>query len=201
MLKMRPQKLVIASHNKGKIREINDLVAPLDIEAVGADTLGLIDPEETGKTFAENAAIKAHAAASATGLPALSDDSGLCVDALGGDPGIYSARWAGEPRDFAAAMEKVHGALKAEGASDFSARFVCVLCLIIPNEEEQYFEGEVRGRLRFPPKGDKGFGYDPIFIANGYDITFGEMDPAAKHAISHRAVAFEKLKQALSDAS
>ena len=194
--KLRPGQLIIASHNDGKIREINALVSPFNIEAVSAKKKGLIDPEETGITFAENAAIKAHAAARGANLPALSDDSGLVVTALSGAPGIYSARWAGEPRDFDRAMRKVESALAESGTEDFSAHFVCVLCLAWPDGHEEIFEGTVHGRLIFPQRGSNGFGYDPIFMAEGYDITFGEMDPEEKHAISHRADAFRKLMKA-----
>lgn len=197
--KLGPGQLVIASHNDGKIREIKELVEPFGIEPVSAKSLGLIDPEETGKTFAANAIIKARAAADGAKLPALADDSGLAVDALDGDPGIYSARWAGNPRDFGKAMEKVEAALNEKGARDFSARFVCALCLAWPDGEEVVFEGEVRGSLVFPPRGDKGFGYDPIFVAEGRNVTFAEMPPAEKHAMSHRADAFRKLKKACLD--
>lgn len=191
------ERLIIATHNDGKLKEINDLIEPCGIEAVPAKKIGLNDPEETGKTFAENAILKAVAAAEGANLPALADDSGLEVTALGGDPGIYSARWAGEPRDFAMAMKKVEKALEETGSADRRARFVCVLCLAWPDGREEIFEGEVSGRLTFPPRGDKGFGYDPIFIADGYNVTFGEMDPAEKHAMSHRAVAFRKLTKAV----
>jgi len=191
--KLGPGRLIIASHNDGKVREINALVEPFLIEAVSAKKLGLIDPEETGLTFAENAILKAEAAATASNLPALADDSGLAVTALSGAPGIYSARWAGEPRDFTFAMEKVEKALKESGTEDYSARFICALCLAWPDGHKQVFEGEVCGRLVFPPRGNNGFGYDPIFMADGYDITFGEMDPDEKHSISHRADAFRKL--------
>lgn len=194
--KLAPGRLVIASHNDGKVREINELLSPSGIEAVSAKKLGLEDPEETGITFAENALLKARAAAEASGLPALADDSGLSVAALGGAPGIYSARWAGEPRNFDAAMKKVGEALEESGTEDFSARFVCALALAWPDGEEAVFEGEVMGTLVFPPRGDNGFGYDPIFVAEGYDITFGEMDPEEKHSISHRADAFRKLMKA-----
>lgn len=194
--KLGPGELIIASHNDGKIREINDLVSPYNIVAVSAKKIGLNDPEETGSTFVENAALKAHASAKAANLPALSDDSGLVVTALSGAPGIYSARWAGEPRDFDRAMRKVELALAESGTEDFSAHFVCVLCLAWPDGHEEIFEGTVHGRLIFPQRGTNGFGYDPIFMADGYDITFGEMDPAEKHAISHRADAFRKLMKA-----
>lgn len=192
--KLEAGRLVIASHNDGKIKEINELVQSYGIEAQSSKNLGLIDPEETGKTFTANAAIKAHAAAQASGAPALSDDSGLCVDALGGAPGIYSARWAGEPRDFQKAMERIEAALKEARAEDYSARFTCALCLAWPDGHEELFEGEVVGTLTFPPRGDHGFGYDPIFIPDGHTQTFGEMEPQKKHAMSHRADAFAKLK-------
>jgi len=195
--KLGSERLIIATHNDGKLKEINELIDPFGIEAVSAKKIGLNDPEETGKTFAENAIIKARAAAEGSNLPALGDDSGLEVAALGGDPGIYSARWAGEPRDFAMAMKKVEIALEKTGSDDRRARFICVLCLAWPDGREEIFEGEVCGRLTFPPRGDKGFGYDPIFIADGYDVTFGEMDQTEKHAMSHRAVAFRKLTKAV----
>ena len=186
------ERLIFASHNDGKIKEINGLLDPYGIEAISAKKMGLNDPEETGKTFFENAAIKARAAKSEK-FASLADDSGLEVMALNGDPGIYSARWAGEPRNFDHAMEKVQNALLEAGTDDYRARFVTVLCLIRPGGSEEYFEGEIRGRLNFPPRGDKGFGYDPIFIPDGYKETFGEMDPAIKQEISHRADAFRKL--------
>ncbi len=194
--KLGPGRLVIASHNDGKVIEINELLSPFGIEAVSAKNLGLDDPEETGITFAENAILKAEAAAGASGLPALADDSGLSVTALGCAPGIYSARWAGNPRNFENAMKKVEIALEDAGTEDYSAKFVCALALAWPNGETSVFEGEVRGTLVFPPRGENGFGYDPIFVAAGYDITFGEMDPAEKHFISHRAEAFRKLMKA-----
>lgn len=185
--------LVIASHNKGKVREIEALLAPLGVAVKGAAELGLAEPDETGATFEENAILKARAAADAAGMPALADDSGLSVTALDGAPGIYSARWAGEDKDFNAAMVRVGRELAALKTDDNSAKFVCVLALATPGEAVQTFRGEVHGRLVFPPRGDKGFGYDPIFIADGMDESFGEIDPALKHAISHRAKAFEKL--------
>lgn len=187
--------LVVASHNPGKVREIRDLLAPFGIETKGASELGLPEPEETGSTFAENAALKARAAAEASGLPSLADDSGLSVTALNGAPGIYSARWAGEKKNFSFAMARVQREML--GKKDFSAKFVCALALAEPDGEVQIFEGEVHGHLVFPPRGNKGFGYDPIFIADGMNQTFGEIDPALKHAISHRARAFAKLVAAL----
>lgn len=194
--KLGPGELIIASHNDGKIKEIRELVSPFGIMATSAKKIGLDDPEEAGKTFVENAAIKAQAAARASNRPALADDSGLSVDALEGAPGIYSARWAGEPRDFYAAMKKVEKALMETESEDWGARFICALCLAWPDGHEEIFEGEARGRLTFPPRGDNGFGYDPIFIPDGHDITFGEMAPKKKHAMSHRADAFRKLTKA-----
>lgn len=186
-------KWAIASHNQGKIKEIGDLIAPFGLIAEGADALGLPEPEETEDSFIGNALLKARAGAAASGLVALADDSGLEVTALDGAPGIHSARWAGQPRDFGAAMEKVQRGLEIRNATDFSARFVCALALAHPAGETRCYEGEVRGRLVFPPRGSQGFGYDPIFIPNGGSLTFGEMDPVAKHAVSHRAHAFQLL--------
>jgi XTP/dITP diphosphohydrolase len=185
------RKLVIASHNAGKVREIGELLAPFGVEVVSAGDLGLDEPEETAATFTGNAEIKAHAAAAAANLPALADDSGLAVDALGGDPGIYSARWAGPSKDFGAAMALVNDTLGA--AADRTARFVCALALAWPDGHCELFEGTVEGTLVWPPRGTAGFGYDPMFQPSGHAVTFGEMDPAAKHAISHRADAFRKL--------
>ncbi len=190
-------RLVVASHNLGKVREIGALLAPLGVEAVSAGELGLPEPEETEPTFVGNAILKARAAAEASGLPALADDSGLEVLALGGDPGVLSARWAGEGRDFGLAMRKVWDALQARRATDFSARFVCVLALAQPGGDVQSFEGEARGSIVWPPRGDKGFGYDPIFLPTGLDRTFGEMSHDEKLPLTHRAHAFEKLLAAL----
>jgi XTP/dITP diphosphohydrolase len=188
------ERLVIASHNRGKIVEIAALLVPFGIAAVGAAALGLPEPEETETTFEGNAALKARAAAAASGLPALADDSGLVVPALGGAPGIYSARWAGPAKDFRQAMARVEREL---GARDRRAHFVAVLALVWPaidnGGEEALFRGEAHGHLEFPPKGERGFGYDPIFIPDGYEVTFGAMDPDMKHRISHRARAFAKL--------
>ena len=170
---------------------------PLGFDVVSAIELDLPEPEETEATFAGNAILKARAAAEATGAPALSDDSGLAVTALGGAPGIYSARWAGEPRDFGKAMEKVQRELDEIGATDRSAKFVCALAVVWPDGHAEVYEGEVYGELTWPPRGDKGFGYDPVFVAKGETITFGEMDPDRKHAMSHRANAVAKLKAAL----
>ncbi len=195
-------RLVVASHNHGKVREINDLLRPYGISVVSAGELDLPEPEETGTTFEGNAILKAQAAAGASGLPALSDDSGLAVDALDGAPGIYSARWAGPDKDFALAMRNVEEKLQAAGATtpgQRRAHFVCALCLAVPDDEPRVFVGHVDGQLVWPPRGDRGFGYDPMFQPDGHDVTFGEMEPAAKHAISHRAVAFRLLIEALFD--
>jgi XTP/dITP diphosphohydrolase len=185
--------LVVASHNPGKVREIRDLLMPFRLHVVGANELELEEPVESEKTFAGNAALKASAAAHATGHPALADDSGLMVRALGGAPGIYSARWAGPEKDFTLAMKRVERELLEAGVADRSAKFVCALALAAPHEDVEIFEGEVQGMLVFPPRGDHGFGYDPIFVADGMSQTFGEIEPATKHGMSHRARAFEKL--------
>jgi XTP/dITP diphosphohydrolase len=189
----RGSQLIVASHNQGKVREIKALLGPHGIEPLSAAELGLAEPEETGRTFIANAELKARTAADAGKHPALADDSGLWVDALGGDPGIYSARWAGPSKDFRIAMARVEKELLAKGATDFSARFVCTLSIAMPHGEIKSFEGEVHGRLTFPPRGLTGFGYDPIFIPDGWDQTFGEIDPQVKNDMSHRAKAFEKL--------
>lgn len=184
-------KLVIASHNPGKVREIGDLLRSYDIEVVSAAELKLEEPEETGTTFVANAELKARFVAGASGLPALSDDSGLVVGALGGDPGVVSALWAGPGKDFGVAMRRVEDGLK--GKSDRRAYFACALALCWPDGHCETFEGTVHGHLVWPPRGELGFGYDPMFVAEGHTITFGEMDPDEKHRISHRADAFRKL--------
>ena len=201
---MRPigDKLVIATHNLGKLREIAELIEPLGITCVGAEELGLPEPEEIGNTFVDNADLKAREAADLSGLPALADDSGLCVDALHGAPGIFSARWAEDAdgnRDWARAMEKVWQEVEAAGPeAGHDAHFACALAIAWPNDGQvENFEGRVDGAVTWPPRGSNGFGYDPIFVANGRDVTFGEMDPAEKHSISHRADAFRKLVKAL----
>ena len=195
MSRRRPSgRLVIASHNPGKVTEIADLVAPHGITAVSAGELGLPEPEETGTSFRENARIKSTAAAEAAQAPALADDSGLVVVSLGGDPGIHSARWAGPDRDFTLAMERVERAL--EGKADRRATFVCALSLAWPDGQVEDFEGRVDGTLVWPPRGNRGFGYDPMFLPDGHEETFGEMEPAEKHAISHRARAFARLVDA-----
>jgi XTP/dITP diphosphohydrolase len=190
--------LIVASHNLGKVREIKALLGPHGIEPISAKELGLPEPEETGASFAANAELKARAAADAGHHPALADDSGLWVDALDGAPGIYSARWAGPAKDFRVAMARVEKELVGKElleskARDYSAKFVCALSLAMPHGEIKTFEGEIHGHLTFPPKGLLGFGYDPIFIADGFEQTFGEIDPHVKNAMSHRARAFEKL--------
>jgi XTP/dITP diphosphohydrolase len=182
--------LVIASHNKGKVREIAELLGAFVAQFPSAGELGLAEPEETETTFVGNAELKARAAATASGLSALADDSGLVVPALGGAPGIYSARWAGPDKDFGLAMRLVQQEL---GDKDPAASFVCALSLAWPDGHVESVEGRLHGRLVFPPRGDRGFGYDPIFIPDGYDTTFGEMDPEMKHGMSHRADAFRQL--------
>lgn len=198
MRKLAPGRLVIASHNPGKIREIAALLGPRGIEPVSAGDLDVPEPEETGTSFAANAELKARFSADLTGLPALADDSGLCVDALDGDPGIFSARWAGESKDFARAMQLVHDRM-AERAPEKGrdAHFVCALSLCWPDGECVTVEGRVDGHLVWPPRGDRGFGYDAMFRPHGHQLTFGEMDPEAKHAMSHRADAFAKLVAAV----
>lgn len=196
----RGGRLVVASHNPGKLREIADLVRPYGLDAVSAASLGVGEPAETETTFAGNARLKALHSARATGLPALSDDSGLEVAELGGKPGVLSARWAGPGKDFAVAMQRVHDALLAKRGWEViggpRANFTAVLCLAWPDGETAVFEGKVFGRLVWPPRGSKGFGYDPMFLADGEAETFGEMEPAAKHAISHRARAFRLFVEA-----
>ncbi|MCH7543373.1 MAG: RdgB/HAM1 family non-canonical purine NTP pyrophosphatase [Proteobacteria bacterium] len=200
--KFDADRLVIASHNRGKVREIADLLAPFGIALTSAADLGLGEPEETGATFRDNARIKAVAAAEFTRLPALADDSGLAVAALDGAPGVRSARWAGPERDFGAAMDRVEQALS--GRTDRSASFICALALCWPGAADgtnakvhcEIFEGRVDGHLVWPPRGGHGFGYDPMFVPGGHDVTFGEMEPAQKHAISHRADALRQLVDA-----
>lgn len=197
--------LVAATHNAGKLREFRDLLAPYSIEIVSAAGLGLPEPEETGDTFEANARLKALAAARAAGRPALADDSGLCVAALGGAPGICSARWAGGSKDFSAAMARIERELAGVKAPQpWRAHFVSALALAWPDDHVEYFEGQVDGRLVFPPRGTNGFGYDPIFLPDGHSRGFGEMSAEEKHgvpadgslALSHRARAFQKLARA-----
>lgn len=195
-------RLIIASHNQGKVREIRELLAPFGIAVSAAGDHDLPEPEETGSTFIANAELKARAAALAAGLPALADDSGLAVAALDGAPGIYSARWAGPAKDFSLAMRKVEDGLaetarRNGGTVDRSAAFVCALSLCWPDGHCESVEGRCEGRLVWPPRGDKGFGYDPMFVPAGHDKTFGEVDSAWKHSVSHRADAFAKLLKRL----
>jgi XTP/dITP diphosphohydrolase len=199
--KLTPGKLVIATHNAGKLREISALLAPFGMNPISAGDLGLPEPEETGTTFSENALLKAHASAKASGLPALADDSGLCVAALGGAPGVYTADWAekqayegGPGRDWYMAMGKVEGKLAELGPeADRSAYFICTLAIAWPDGHAEVFEGRVHGSLSWPPRGTMGFGYDPVFVPTGKSQSFAELDPSEKHAMSHRADAFAKL--------
>lgn len=211
-LRLHPgDRLVIATHNAGKLREFKELLAPFDLDLISAGELGLGEPDETGTTFIDNARIKAHAAAEASGLVALADDSGLCVDALGGDPGVYTANWAGSAanggRDYMIGMRRVEDSLQAAGANTPAERhgsFNATLCLAHPDGREIIFEGKVEGTLVWPPRGSKGHGFDPIFMPSGFDITFGEMPAEMKHSwspgkvgLSHRARAFAKFVEAV----
>ncbi len=210
MQSLEARKIVVASHNEGKLREFADLMGPFGFEAKSAKEYGLPELDETGTTFEENAYIKAFAAARATGLPALSDDSGLCIDALDGAPGVYTANWADTPdgkRDFSMAMQRAEVAMQEVGATDpdnRKGRFVAVICLAFPGGEAEYYRGEVEGTLVWPPRGELGFGYDPVFLPHGYAKTFGEMTAGEKHgwkpgqkdALSHRARAFQKFAAA-----
>jgi XTP/dITP diphosphohydrolase len=199
--KLGSGKLVIATHNAGKLKEIAALLAPYGLECISAGSLGLPEPDETGRTFVANALLKAHAAAASSGLPALADDSGLSVAALDGRPGVWTADWAerqwfeGDPgRDWYMAMGKVEGMLQARGPeTPRDAWFSCVLALAWPDGEQAVYEGKAEGTLTWPPRGTMGFGYDPVFVPNGFDRTFAELDPEQKHRISHRADAFAKL--------
>ncbi len=198
-------RLVVASHNPGKVWEINQLIAPYGLDAVSAGDLGLVEPEETEPTYEGNAQLKALVAAKGSGLPALADDSGLNVDLLGGAPGIYSARWAGPTKDFRIAMQRVHDELASIGAwapgrEPPRAHFISVLCLAWPDGSSTFYEGRVDGHLVWPPRGGNGFGYDPMFVADGKAITFGEMVPADKYAMSHRTRAFASFRKACLEA-
>lgn len=190
-------RLVVASHNEGKVAEIRALLAPFKLDIVSARELDLPEPDETEQTFAGNAALKAEAACAASGLPALADDSGLCVDALDGAPGIYSARWAGPSKDFNAAMARVHDELRLQNLRDWEAQFVCALALARPGAATEIFEGVTHGGIVWPPRGQNGFGYDPIFAPEGLRRTFGEMSAVEKLPLTHRAKAFAKLAAAL----
>jgi XTP/dITP diphosphohydrolase len=195
-----PRRIVAATHNPGKVRELRDLLEPLGYDPVSAGELGLAEPEETETTFEGNAELKARASCQGSGMLSLADDSGLEVDCLGGDPGVYSARWAGPDKDFRRAMEAVRTRIMEAGVrmeDGPQARFVCVLALAWPDGRVESFRGSIEGRLVWPPRGDRGFGYDPFFVPDGLSETFGEMAPEAKHAISHRAVAFALLRERL----
>ncbi|WP_029040997.1 non-canonical purine NTP pyrophosphatase [Cucumibacter marinus] len=205
----RGTKLVIATHNDGKLAEFRELFAPFGLDLTSAGELGLPEPAEEGTTFAENARTKAHVAAEASGLMALSDDSGLCIDALNGDPGVYTADWAGVPRDFMAAMQRVEDLLRKKDAKTPAQRrgsFNATLCLALPDGRDQLYVGKAEGTLVWPPRGDKGFGFDPVFQPEGFDTTFGEMTSEEKHSwspghvgLSHRARAFAALVEACCD--
>ena len=200
MRKLTEPKIVLASHNAGKLREIAELLIPYGIEVVSAGDLGMEEPEETESTFVGNARIKAHFAAKSSGLPALSDDSGIQVDGLDGAPGVYTADWAETPngRDFPMAMTKVWSLLEERNAPEpRTARFCATLCIAWPDGHDETFEGTAEGRVSWPMRGELGFGFDPMFIPAGESETFGQMDPAKKHAMSHRADAFQKLKACL----
>ena len=200
MKKLTGSKIVVATHNKGKLAEFAGLLKPYGVTAVSAGELGLAEPEETENTFAGNARIKARAAMKATGLIALSDDSGLCVEALNGDPGVYTANWAGPDRDWNRAMRLVEEKLQAAGATSPDRRraeFICTLCVLWPDEQERMFEGRAKGHLTWPPRGALGHGYDPMFVPGDGPKTFAELDPLEKNKISHRAVALEKLVREL----
>ncbi len=197
--RLLPGRLVLATHNPGKVVELAELLAPFGMAVVSAGSLGLPEPEETGTTFIANAQLKALAAATASGLPAIADDSGLCVDALGGDPGLFSARWAGPGKDFSVAMQRVHDAIPGPaprsqpGSQLGSAHFICALCVAWPDGHSESFEGRVDGQLVWPPRGQNGFGYDPMFVMNGKALTYGELPRAEKEADNHRARAFAML--------
>ena len=198
--KLESGRVVVASHNEGKVRELRVLLEPYGLELVSAKELDLPEPEETGTTFFFNAELKAMSAADLSGLPAIADDSGICVEALNGEPGVFTANWAetSEGRDWMLAMSRVQERLEALGpGTSRAAYFACVLCVAWPDGNVESFEGRAEGALIWPPRGERGFGYDPVFVPQGYDQTFGEMDPEEKHRISHRAAAFAKLNAAL----
>ena len=192
----RGDRIVVASHNEGKVRELAELFVPFGIACLSAASLGLPEPEETGKSFTENAKLKAVAAAKGSGMLALADDSGLEVAALSGAPGIHAARWGGPNKDFGLAMERINRELEASGRKDRRANFTCALAIASPDGAAQVFEGKVFGTLTWPPRGSRGFGYDPIFVPDGYTLTFGEMEPELKNRLSHRMRAFEQLMAA-----
>jgi len=191
--KFEEKVLFVASHNQGKVFEIKDLLTPLDIKVSEISEINSIPPDENGSSFIENAIIKALSSARLSNSVSIADDSGLAINALNGEPGIHSSRWAGHERNFALAINKI--AEKLSNTKDMSAKFVCALCLAWPDGHCESFQGEINGSLTFPPKGSNGFGYDPIFIPDGYNLTFGQLDPSKKKAISHRALAFNQLLQ------
>lgn len=195
----RGDRLVIASHNEGKVRELAELFAPFGVGCISAESLNIPEPEEHGATFSDNAKLKAGAAAKASGMRAIADDSGLEIAALDGAPGIHSARWGGPDRDFGLAMQQVHRELEAKGVTEPRAKFICALALAAPDGSAEVFEGKVFGTLTWPPRGARGFGYDPIFVPDGYNETFGEMERELKNRLSHRMRAFEQLMDALYD--
>ena len=197
VLKILDGEIVIASHNKGKIIEFSDLFKDYKLKLSSSADYNIQEPEENGSSFADNALIKAKATMLGSGKISISDDSGLCIDCLNGEPGIHSARWAGPNKDFSAAMEKINEKIFEMNPENTNAHFFCALAAVWPNGEYKIYEGAVHGSLRFPPQGNLGFGYDPIFIPTGFDISFGEMEPLKKHSMSHRAVAFNKLKSEL----
>ena len=195
--KINGHKLIIASHNQGKVSEIKDLLSRYEVDVSSSENFGMKEPEENGDSFEENALIKASETAKFCGQIALSDDSGLCVDDLDGDPGIFSARWAGPEKDFSVASKLIEKRLSDTDSDDYSAYFICVLAVCWPDGLSQVFKGKIDGNLIFPPRGELGFGYDPIFIPNDCDLTFGEMDPNIKHKISHRSIAFDLFSKEL----
>jgi len=197
--KILDSEIVIASHNKGKIIEFSDLFKDYNLNLSSSADYNIEEPEENGSSFVDNSLIKAKATMLGSGKISISDDSGLCVDCLNGEPGIYSARWAGPNKNFSMAMEKINEKLSEMDSKNTNAHFFCALAVVWPNGKHKVYEGAVHGSLRFPPKGNLGFGYDPIFIPKGFDISFGEMEPLKKHSMSHRAIAFNKLKSELLD--
>ena len=195
--KIDNEKIIIASHNEGKVSEIKDLLKNYNLNIISSSELGIDEPEENGSSFEENALIKSSTTSKLSKIVSISDDSGLCVNSLNGDPGIYSARWAGPDKDFLYAANKINKSLIEKESKDLSAYFICVLAVSWPDGDYKTFKGRVDGTLTFPPRGNNGFGYDPIFIPNGHESTFGEMEPKYKHSISHRNMAFELFSKEL----
>ena len=195
--KIDNEKIIIASHNEGKVSEIKDLLKNYNLNIISSSELGIDEPEENGSSFEENALIKSSTTSKLSKTISISDDSGLCVNSLNGDPGIYSARWAGPDKDFLYAANEINKSLIEKKSKDLSAYFICVLAVSWPDGDYKTFKGRVDGTLTFPPRGNNGFGYDPIFIPKGYESTFGEMEPKYKHSISHRNKAFELFSKEL----